>query len=63
LQQADVVIKPDISKLSSTDFQSRHLAILEGERATQLIIPEIRRKLAEREEKLRATLSAARQPR
>jgi NTE family protein len=63
LQQADVVIKPDISKLSSTDFQSRHLAILEGERATQPIIPEIRRKLAEREDKLRAMLSAARQPR
>jgi NTE family protein len=63
LQQADVVIKPDISKLSSTDFQSRHLAILEGERATQSIIPDIRRKLAEREDKLRATLSAAKQPR
>jgi NTE family protein len=59
LQQADVVIKPDISRLSSTDFQSRHLAILEGERAAQAIIPEVRRKLAERENRLRATLSAA----
>jgi NTE family protein len=59
LQQADVVIKPDISRLSSTDFQSRHLAILEGERATQALIPEVRRKLAEREERLRATLSVA----
>jgi NTE family protein len=63
LQQADVVIKPDVSHLSSTDFQSRHLAILEGERATQTAIPEVRRKLTEREDKLRATLSAARQPR
>jgi NTE family protein len=60
LQQADVVIKPDISKLSSTDFQSRHLAILEGERAGQAAIAEIRRKLAERNERLAASLSAAR---
>jgi NTE family protein len=59
LQQADVVIKPDISRLSSTDFQSRHLAILEGERAAQALIPEVKRKLAEREERLRATLSVA----
>jgi NTE family protein len=59
LQQADVVIKPDISRLSSTDFQSRHLAILEGERAAQTSIPEVRRKLAEREGRLRATLSVA----
>jgi NTE family protein len=59
LQQADVVIKPDISRLSSTDFQSRHLAILEGERAAQALIPEVRRKLAEREQRLRATLNVA----
>jgi NTE family protein len=59
LQQADVVIRPDISKLSSLDFQSRHLAILEGERAAQAAIPELRRKLAEREERLRAQLTAA----
>src|SRR5690349_15594888 len=30
---ADVVVKPDITRLNSTDFESRHLAILEGERA------------------------------
>jgi NTE family protein len=63
LQQADVVIKPDISRISSLDFQSRHLAILEGERAAQAAIPEVKRKLAEREERLRAKLGAAKPPR
>ena len=57
LPQADVVVKPEISKLSSTDFQSRHLAILEGERAGLAAMPELRRKLAEREERLRAALT------
>lgn len=56
LTAADVVIKPDISKLSSTDFQSRHLAILEGEQAGQAAIPQLRQKLAEREARLRAAL-------
>ena len=56
LPQADVVIKPDISKVSATDFASRHLAILEGERAGLAVIPALRAKLAEREERLRAQL-------
>jgi NTE family protein len=59
LKDADVVIKPDISNLSATDFQSRHLAILEGERAGQAAIPELKRKIAEREERLRQALTAA----
>ena len=57
LPEADVAIKPDISRVSSTDFGSRHLAILEGERAAQAAIPELKRKLAEREERLRAELA------
>jgi NTE family protein len=61
LTQADVVIQPDISKLPATDFQGRHVAILEGERAALAAIPQLKRKLAEREERLRAQLSA--QPR
>jgi NTE family protein len=56
LSGADVVIKPDITKLNSTDFQSRHLAILEGEQAAQAAIPQLRQKLAEREARLRAGL-------
>jgi NTE family protein len=57
LTEADVVIKPDIGKLNSTDFQSRHLAILEGERAAQAAIPLLRQKLADRDARLRAGLS------
>jgi NTE family protein len=54
---ADVIIKPDITKLNSTDFQSRHLAILEGEQAGQAAIAQYRQKLAEREARLRAALT------
>jgi NTE family protein len=57
LAGADVVIKPDVSKLNSTDFQSRHLAILEGEQAGQAAIPQLRQKLAEREARLRAAVA------
>jgi NTE family protein len=57
LNGADVVIRPDVSKLNSTDFQSRHLAILEGEQAGQAAIPQLRQKLAERETRLRAALA------
>jgi len=59
LLQADVVIRPDVSKLNATDFQSRHLAILEGEQAGQAAIPQLRQKLAEREARLRATLTVS----
>jgi len=58
LAQADVVIRPEVSKLNATDFQSRHLAILEGEQAGQAAISQLRQKLAERETRLRATLTA-----
>lgn len=57
LAEADVVVKPDISKLNATDFQSRHLAILEGERAGLAAMPQLRQKLAEREARLRAAAS------
>lgn len=59
LRDADVVIRPETSELSVTDFASRHLAMLEGERAALAAIPEIKRKLAEREQRLRAQLSNA----
>jgi NTE family protein len=58
LADADVVIRPDVSQVSTTDFQSRHLAILEGERAGLAAIPELKAKLAQREERLRAQLLA-----
>jgi NTE family protein len=62
LVEADVIIKPDISKVSATDFASRHLAILEGERAGLAAIPALRIKLAEREERVRAQLMTQQQP-
>lgn len=57
LNQADVVVRPDTSKLSSTDFASRHLAILEGERAGQAAIAALKQKITERETRLRAAAS------
>lgn len=46
LALADVVIRPDVGNISGTDFQSKHLAILEGERAAVSKIEEIRAALA-----------------
>ncbi len=53
LPLADVVISPDIRKVGSTSFESRNLAILEGERAALAAVPKIREKIAEREARLR----------
>jgi NTE family protein len=46
LKQADVVVRPNIGRISGTDFQSKHLAILEGERAAQAQVAAIKAKLA-----------------
>jgi NTE family protein len=43
---ADVMIRPDISKLGSVDFDNRHQAILEGERAAGMQMPGLKDKLA-----------------
>jgi NTE family protein len=59
LRDADVVIRPETSGLSVTDFESRHLAILEGERAALAAMPDIKRKLAEREQRLREQMAAS----
>ncbi|SER20836.1 NTE family protein [Solimonas aquatica] len=48
LPQADVIIRPDLSKIASTDFDSRQLAILQGERAALAAMPKIREKLGAR---------------
>ena len=39
LAQADFVIRPNVGAISGTDFQAKHLAILEGERAVARILP------------------------
>ncbi len=43
---ADVVIRPAIGSMDSTDFEDRHLAIMEGEKAALAAIPLIRQKIA-----------------
>ncbi len=45
LKEADVVIRPNIPSVGSADFQSRHLAILEGEKAAMAALPAIRARL------------------
>jgi NTE family protein len=45
LAEADVVIRPAISQIKSNDFDSRQVAIAEGERAARDALPEIRRRI------------------
>lgn len=43
---ADVMIRPDISRLGSVDFDNRHQAILEGERAAGMQMQTLKDKLS-----------------
>lgn len=45
LKRANIVIHPKVLDIGSTDFDQRNAAILEGERATIAVIPEIRENL------------------
>jgi len=46
LPEADIVIRPHTPDLRATDFQDRHLAVLEGEKAVAAILPELKARLA-----------------
>jgi len=46
LKDADVVVRPITSSVSSSSFEDRHLAILEGEKAAAAIMTELKIKLA-----------------
>ncbi|MGH8443903.1 MAG: patatin-like phospholipase family protein [Solimonas sp.] len=48
LPQADVIIKPDLTGMSASNFETKQLAILQGERAALAAMPAIRAKLNER---------------
>ena len=48
LSEADVVIRPEVGNLRSANFDDRHRAILEGEKAAQAAIALIRQKIADR---------------
>ena len=50
LSRADIVIRPKVSHISSTDFSKRHEAVLEGEKAALEAMPQIKAAL----DKLRA---------
>jgi NTE family protein len=41
LARADVVVKPKVAHIGSTDFSKRHEAILEGEKAALEVLPQI----------------------
>jgi NTE family protein len=45
---ADIVIRPQINDLAATDFNSRHKAVLEGEKAATAMLGEIKAKLQKR---------------
>lgn len=45
LPLADIVIRPDISQLASVDFKTRHVAVLEGEKAASQVLPALKAKL------------------
>jgi NTE family protein len=46
LEDADMVIRPITTAVSSTSFEDRHLAILEGERAAAAVMTELKARLA-----------------
>lgn len=46
LPDADIVIRPHIPELRAANFQDRHLAVLEGEKAVATILPQLKAKLA-----------------
>ena len=46
LARADVVIRPSVNDIGATDFALKNRAILEGERAAQAVLPQIRNKIA-----------------
>ncbi len=48
LQRADVVVKPKVGKIGSSDFSRRHDAVLEGERAASAALPDIKAAIARR---------------
>ncbi|HPC46833.1 MAG TPA: patatin-like phospholipase family protein [Deltaproteobacteria bacterium] len=43
LKKADVVIRPDVRNIGSTEMEKRHQAILEGEKAAYVAMPQISR--------------------
>ena len=49
LAEADVVIRPNVANIGPADFDQKHFAILEGEKAAQAAIAAIREKISQYE--------------
>lgn len=45
LAEADIVIRPHTPEIKATDFEGRHLAVLEGEQAVAAALPDLRARL------------------
>jgi NTE family protein len=61
LARADVVIRPSVNEIGPADFEQRNNAIMEGERATLAMIPQIRQRLAQMQ-RARVAAQAAKVP-
>jgi NTE family protein len=46
LADADIVVRPQTPDIKATDFQGRHVAILEGEKAVAAILPALKARIA-----------------
>lgn len=51
MAEADIVIRPHTPEIKATDFQARHLAVLEGEKAVAAVLPDLRAMLAQLKER------------
>ncbi len=51
LKQADIVIRPDLPNMKSSDFTSRNHAILAGEKAAMALMPELKHKIRQLQER------------
>ncbi|PRC92238.1 patatin-like phospholipase family protein [Solimicrobium silvestre] len=51
LKGADIVIRPELDGMKGSDFAGRNMAIMAGERAAMLAMPEIKRKIKELQDK------------
>lgn len=59
LARADIVIRPKVNDIGAADFEQKNRAIMEGERAAQAALPQIRAKLAALQAARQATAQQA----
>lgn len=62
LARADVVIRPRVATIGPADFEQRHQAILEGEKAALAALPQIRARIAQIQKTKMAVLVNQKKP-